>query len=481
MAAPTIADITTSTQATDSTTNTFNYPATVNSGDLLVAITASDQSRSTISWPAGWNSISDGTANDIGSCAWLDADGTETGTFEVTLGAAQRSVCTIYRLTGAEPGATTPPEIQAINLFDPSAITPTGGAKDYLIITTLGANNAPTVTTYPSGYTNTGNNNSGGTGSGHASLSYCSKALTAATTEDPGAWTMSAGDTRDTFTIAVYPEDTSPKVVAAPNPLVDGATSQSMTVANFGGDLTFIRLRSKENNTHIVDLSFSGSGTSYTFSAPDFGSNTNVSGIAGCPFTSDGGYDNLEYYIGDGTDTATYDVVFNPATNYTQVKTSPFPSTAEGSIYENYTGFYDAISAVSQANPASLALADTSDWVASQDVTLVGFTTDADINGERVITISDGTHVTVPVNTITSVTDGVGTMLTGKANEHGQVLAPPNVTINAIGEIAHAETSNFYYQYFDYVDSKWKAVLVVVTKGAGSVNQPIINFPWLWD
>jgi len=90
---------------------------------------------------------------------------------------------------------------------DPPAITPSGGAKDYLIIAVAGhaAVSAAAFTAGPSGYS--GFLNSGASSGGSAvSIATATKQLTAAATENPGAFTA-GGSNRfwAAATVAIYP------------------------------------------------------------------------------------------------------------------------------------------------------------------------------------------------------------------------------------------------------------------------------------
>ncbi len=261
-------------------------------------------------------------------------------------------------------------------------------------------------------------------------------------------------------------------ITGSPSTIVDGGTGYSITTANMG-DATSISLRSKQNNSHSIDLSFTGSGGSYTVAAPIVNTNTSSTGIAGVPFTST--YDTLEFVVTDGTDTAVADVTFNPATGYAQVKTGNSPSVSAGSVAENFNGFYEDISAVSVANPTVLSITGHG-FTNGQEITVSGLTTSADANGENVFTLVDANSGTIPVN-VTSVTDGVGKALTGVANEHGQVMYPTanSTAVGADMILTTDATSNFYVQYFDYVDSKWKAVEIVV---ANSSSSAVISTNW---
>ena len=272
----------------------------------------------------------------------------------------------------------------------------------------------------------------------------------------------------------------SAEITASPATMVDGTTGYTLTTTGFGSEVSSVKLVSKQDATRFFTLAFSGSSGNYTIDSPNvkaFTSNT-----VGCPFADADSYDTHELQVSDGTDTATADTVFSPATGWDTVKTGTNPIIAEGSIYENFTGLFQAITAVSIANPTTLTMT-AHGFTDGQDLTITELVTSADATGENVFTLTNANSGTIPVN-VATVTTGVGKALSGVANEHGQVLFPTDNgnSVSADGTQYVGMTSNFYEQYYDYVDATWKPVLVTVTAGGtGPVNQPIINFPWLWD
>ena len=244
------------------------------------------------------------------------------------------------------------------------------------------------------------------------------------------------------------------------SPVLDAEANNAFTVSNYGSAINSFTIEDVENGSHQIDLSASLAGT-YTFDMPDVSAYT--SDTLGTPFDST--YWSHTATAGDGVDTDTETIVVNPKSGWARVDTATTPDVASGSVYENFTGFFDAVSAVSEANPSQLTLADTSAWVDGQEVTLAGFNTTPDINGTQIITVVDGTHVSIPVN-VTAVTDGVGTMLTGAASEHGQVYysTSNNTSVVADGTLTTDKTSGtLSMQYFDTVDSKWKPFTITIS------------------
>jgi hypothetical protein len=199
----------------ESTVNTGSINATapsgIASGDLLIAIAACDGNRSFV-WDTGWVELADnsGSRGCTLAAAYKDAGGSEPSTYLVDNAGTERVACWIFRISGAEDPSTQAPEIAAANggaatSIDPPSLTPTGGAADFLWIAfgcmDVDGNNS--ISTYPSGYTNTSYNETGTT-TGHVLLVKATLDSNTAT-EDPGAFTVSLSDTWNAATIAVHP------------------------------------------------------------------------------------------------------------------------------------------------------------------------------------------------------------------------------------------------------------------------------------
>ena len=215
MAFPTFEDATSGFNSTNSATHTITYPATVNADDLLVHwFTSDDNTYTTSGWAAeGWTVIVDDFASTgsqvLGNCAYLYADGTETGTFDITTsGDIEKSAWVILRFSGAEDPATQAPEVQTNSAVDsltvdPPSITPTGGAKDYIFIAFSGADQDAVTPAYPANYINTGTVAS--SGAGFVTAAWGTRALNA-TSEDPAAFVYTGtADAWVAATVAIHP------------------------------------------------------------------------------------------------------------------------------------------------------------------------------------------------------------------------------------------------------------------------------------
>jgi hypothetical protein len=191
--------------ATSGTSHAINLPASIASGDLLLAFVTCNAAPS-LSFPAGWTQIFD-TANGtqmrlVGY--YRDADGTEGSTVTVTLGTSQRCGAVTYRITGHDTGA--PPQsgtaVAATTANpDPPSLTPTGGAKDYLWFEVVGIDNsANQLTAASTGYANI--HESTATANNRVSTA---RRESNASTEDPGTCTITASTVIVVNTVAVHP------------------------------------------------------------------------------------------------------------------------------------------------------------------------------------------------------------------------------------------------------------------------------------
>lgn len=213
MASPVVVSQAVDKQA-DSFGTTFNcdLPASVESGDLLLWLVSINDGKHG-SFPAGFTELYDIENSEsfvTGLCAYKFSSGSESATEAFTLDTEDSVVAIIYRISGAINPSTQVPEYAAVSAagntvtHDPPSLTPTGGSKDYLwfAISAIDTRNI-TVDTFPTSYTNTGDDESQTSGSG-AIIAYCNRARTALS-EDPAAFTISATRRSVTATIVIHP------------------------------------------------------------------------------------------------------------------------------------------------------------------------------------------------------------------------------------------------------------------------------------
>lgn len=195
------------------TTHLANMPATVDSGDLLVALVASAVAE-IVSAPSGWTS--EGSLNEISNVRLTVhrkiADGSEGGTTVnfVTTNSRRMGVI-VYRIQAGTFNPATPIALQfgttgGSSAPNPPSLSPSWGSKKTLWIAAFAAQGSASDI---SGYPYTDGNSSAFGGSGATTNTSCKIAACWAkietSTEDPGAFTMGASANSVPATIAVQP------------------------------------------------------------------------------------------------------------------------------------------------------------------------------------------------------------------------------------------------------------------------------------
>jgi len=213
----------------------ITLPANVAAGDLIIAFLAVDGTYTT-SWPSPWVEIVDTQNSTEFSIAYLIASGGETSVTATTSG-AERSHQAAIRISAATWHGTTAPEVAtatgtSANPNSPS-VTPSWGAADTLFITSFGID-APEVafpvTVWPTNYT--GNNiESGVTPTSAAGCALATRELNA-TSDDPGAFTITGSDTWVSATIAVRPAAAAIGGIAVDTVTTGTGTGSSITVSH---------------------------------------------------------------------------------------------------------------------------------------------------------------------------------------------------------------------------------------------------------
>jgi len=211
LAAPVVASVTETAFGTDTTDHNVDMPATVNAGDLLIALFTNDGSP-TVTTPDGWDPLASnarGTAVRL-SVYYKIAGGTEGGTTVnfVTSGVAQ-AAAQVYRITNWH--GTTPPEISTAAIGtstrpNPASLNPAGwDVADTLWLAVAGQDRGDQSgpTAYPASYTDgTSTLSSDGTVS---CRTHSARRVLAAASENPGAFTIPVSEEWVAFTIAVRP------------------------------------------------------------------------------------------------------------------------------------------------------------------------------------------------------------------------------------------------------------------------------------
>lgn len=145
----------TESTTTGSTTLTADYPATVNSGDLLVVFTyqAADTTHTT---PTDWTLLrftAPGFAGVLSSY-YKVADGTETGSLSITSGSNFRATHQMFRFSSAS-GIDTSAENNSTFATSHASAAVTTAADNEIVVVVLGvdAPDDPLTVTVPSGTT----------------------------------------------------------------------------------------------------------------------------------------------------------------------------------------------------------------------------------------------------------------------------------------------------------------------------------------
>lgn len=221
MAFPTSTSPTATTFTTSVTSMAVNLPASISSGDLLIAHVGV-RNPGTWTVPTDWHVLNEeaggGSVGETG--VWYKiADGTEGSTATWTAGVATTAAWQVRKITNWH--GTTPPEYTANNGDftvgpDTASLTPSWGADDTLWLSLIGSSaNTMTFSAAPTNYTDLlGTTASSGGGASNAG-SAIRQNNTA--TEDPGAFTVSQKRWWAGFTIAVRPGGGAPPATNTSN------------------------------------------------------------------------------------------------------------------------------------------------------------------------------------------------------------------------------------------------------------------------
>lgn len=197
------------TSGDSGTTPSVALPAGISAGDLLFIFIATDGDNTVTNWN-GFTMLgteSNGTANSF-HVGYKKATGGEGGSVTITLSVSEPSRHISYRITGMEDPTVQAPEISTVaeassNSPNPTIVTPTGGAQDYLWIHADGWDRDRTVTGWESNFANDRLSSVGG-GAGGCGCAVSTMPDNVAS-KDPGAITISNADTWIAWTIVVHP------------------------------------------------------------------------------------------------------------------------------------------------------------------------------------------------------------------------------------------------------------------------------------
>ena len=204
------------TVTSNSATWTLTYPTNLASGDLILAFAGIDGGGTTPTI-TGFNVYSNDNGNVECLVASRISDGTETGTFSMSLGRSEQGGWRVFRITGwfgsglPASAITTPVDGNGLSLAlstgasttpDPPSLDPANWAtEDTLWFAACGVDTSRTISVFPLA-DNQSSDVSGGAGG--ATLGSCSTD-SAVGSLDPGTFTISGSDDWTTYTVAVRP------------------------------------------------------------------------------------------------------------------------------------------------------------------------------------------------------------------------------------------------------------------------------------
>lgn len=217
MAFPVVEATNESVTSTAGTNHIVSLPASIAAGDLLIILLDKGSTAATVNAHADWTELLDENSANGLYIAYRWAVGGESNPTLVTT-AATRSAEITYRISGAVNPASRAPEIAGTTgsgtslTPNPPALTPTGGAKDYLFIAFAGmageeADDDTWGNTPPTNYTpNPPRQKACGiAGSNLGGLILSAERALDAASDDPGTFNVDVSAAWRSQTIAVHP------------------------------------------------------------------------------------------------------------------------------------------------------------------------------------------------------------------------------------------------------------------------------------
>lgn len=245
MTSPTWESTTVTDFGSDVTTHAANMPATVNSGDLLIAAAAFD-ATATITTPSGWTLMVAGaeTGVMVSGLYTKVAAGSEGGTtVDFATSAAQRGSVHVFRVTAWE-GSLGGLRVVAYGAGVRAIGLALGASHDWLWIAAQYKSAVAAWSTgggTPSGYGNDNRTNASEDSTASASIASGTKTATAASEEVAPVWLAATGEA---FLIGVLPSSgTSVSVAPAAAAItMTGATPTVLTPVAMGPAATAITI-----------------------------------------------------------------------------------------------------------------------------------------------------------------------------------------------------------------------------------------------
>lgn len=259
------------------TSMAVTMPATVSSGDRLVAVSSIRNAATWSTVPTGFTQLKlQAGGGSVGDLTVFEkiADGTEGGTTKTWVAStATTAVWQVIRVTSAN--ASTASEVASTNgdatNANPPSLTPSGGSNDYLWIA-VASNGATGDTTgftaAPTNYSGL-QSNGGSSGGATVNIATATRQLTASS-EDPGAFTPSSNRFWAAATIAIYP---------ASGGAVNASIAQvAASVTAAGGTQTVAAVQTVSISQSAASITATGGTQSTNIGLPQSAANLTATG-----------------------------------------------------------------------------------------------------------------------------------------------------------------------------------------------------------
>lgn len=249
-AAPVVeARATTAATSSNSTSLTVTR-ATVAAGQLQYCVANVDNdTATTLTWPGTFTVIeSISEAGDfIMEAAVESMSGGESATFSLAFSTSQTSAAQCYAISGGSGTTTEASNTEAglATSIDPAAITGLSSG-DYLFISAAGWDQFKDMTTWPTGYSQTGFTWVSAT-TNTVTLAWGEKSATGVTGDDPSIFAHSlSGDQAGAITVAFHPAPSTPTVTLSDaTPDIDTTVTATLSGAfGAGGNPTLVTFAS---------------------------------------------------------------------------------------------------------------------------------------------------------------------------------------------------------------------------------------------
>lgn len=196
------------------TSVTVNLPAATGGRMLMVSLHRCAVAGA-IGWPIGWVELVDASSDasdDQMAIAYKWTTGAEGATMTVTQGNGKFANLT-WLIANAQDPTIQAPELSTVATGtstspNPTTVTPTGGTKDYLFLWLGGWEGEQTSppASQPANYSGPIGANSGVAGVVATNCRVASAwRANQASSEDPGAWTISVSDDWTAYAMAIHP------------------------------------------------------------------------------------------------------------------------------------------------------------------------------------------------------------------------------------------------------------------------------------